>query len=171
MREVKKMQPSVLNTRHVPWTAFLNGVSTLNQYFILHSNGSKYYLMYTFEAVHFLLILVSGTSVLDTVALASRNNDRISKVPWDDFSNIWSGVGLGIPLIEEFREVKRWARYTVETICEQIHSAQFLYPCVWVKDAISLVFFPENPTVPAPQIILYQSIQEHILRSIQFICS
>ena len=47
--------------RHVLWTGFLNGASTLKQYFVLPLNGLEYYLMYTFKVVHVLWILDPGT--------------------------------------------------------------------------------------------------------------
>ena len=56
-----------VRARHVLWTSFLNSPSTLDQYFVLPSKGSKYYLMYTFKAVHVLRIWNPGTSQVRTI--------------------------------------------------------------------------------------------------------
>ena len=55
--------------RHVPGTGFWNGASTLNQYFVLPMNGSKYYLKYTFLVFPVLGILGLGTSLIVTIYL------------------------------------------------------------------------------------------------------
>ena len=44
-------------SRNVPRMVFLNSGNKLRQYFGLPSNGSKYYLVYTFKVVHVLAIL------------------------------------------------------------------------------------------------------------------
>ena len=46
---------------------FLNGASALKEYFVLTSNGSKYYLKYTFKAVHVLGVFELGTSLVSSV--------------------------------------------------------------------------------------------------------
>ena len=55
--------------RHVPWTGFLNGASIWKQYVFLPFNGSKYYLMYTFKAVHVLGIFDPSASLYGGAAL------------------------------------------------------------------------------------------------------
>ena len=50
-------------SRHVPGTGFWNDASTLKQHFVLHKNGSKYYLKYTFLVFPVLGIFGFGTSL------------------------------------------------------------------------------------------------------------
>ena len=49
--------------RYVPWQGFLNCISILKQCLLLPLIGSKYYLMYTFKAIHVFEILDPGKSL------------------------------------------------------------------------------------------------------------
>lgn len=51
-------------TSVVPWTVFLNGVSILVWYIVLPLCGFKYYLKYTFKAVHVVVISVPCTPLV-----------------------------------------------------------------------------------------------------------
>ena len=64
-RDDTKLGVVMVAIRHVPGTGFWNGASTLNQYFVLPKNGSKYYLKYTFLAFPVLGILGLGTSLVE----------------------------------------------------------------------------------------------------------
>lgn len=56
-----------VRSRHVPWTGFFHGVSTLMQCIVLPLNASKYYLMCTSKVVHVLVILKNGTFLVSSL--------------------------------------------------------------------------------------------------------
>ena len=68
-----------LSGRHVPGTGFWNGASTLNQYFVLPKNGSKYYLKYTFLVFPVLGILGLGTSLLSGKGIDKQQKDSVRR--------------------------------------------------------------------------------------------
>ena len=75
--------------RDFPRTGVWNDVSTLNQYFVLPKNGSKYYLKYTFLAFLVLGILGLVTPLLMGWELTSRTSAPTVGNPGPDLGLPW----------------------------------------------------------------------------------
>ena len=79
------------------------------QHFVLHLDGSRYYLLYTFKAVHVLGILAPGTSLQTTLEVV-----KLVQIYFEDkiIGNNWdvSGFTFGEQFLS-ISSLKKWHNF------------------------------------------------------------